>query len=50
MLQLYVKNPLYAGIICEKWTKNIPIKAQFKGLVSIELWNKANRGEKNFTK
>ncbi len=41
----YVKNPIYAGIICEKWTNNEPVKAMFDGLVSIELYNKANRGK-----
>ncbi len=41
----YVRKPIYAGIICEKWTNDIPIRAQFKGLVSIELFNKANKGK-----
>lgn len=44
-LQRYVQNPIYAGIICEKWTENKPIKAMFEGLVSAELYNKANRGK-----
>ena len=42
---LYIQNPIYAGIICEKWTENKPIKAQFPGLVSYELFNAANRGK-----
>ena len=41
----FAVNPIYAGIICEKWTSNQPIKAKFKGLVSVELFNKANRGK-----
>ncbi len=41
----YVKNPIYAGIICEKWTNNEPVRAMFEGLVDIELFNKANRGK-----
>lgn len=43
-LDKYLRNPLYAGIICEKWTNNEPIRARFKGLVSVELFNKANAG------
>ena len=41
-LDRYIKNLLYAGLICEKWTWNKPIKARFNGLVSIETFNKAN--------
>lgn len=41
----YIQNPIYAGIICEKWTDNKPIKAQFPGLVSYELFNAANKGK-----
>ncbi len=41
----YVSNPIYVGIICEKWTNNKPIRGQFKGLVSLELFNKANKGK-----
>ena len=35
----------YAGVLCEKWTHHKPIKAYWDGLVSIETWNKANRGK-----
>ncbi|HNT29317.1 MAG TPA: recombinase family protein, partial [bacterium] len=35
---------VYAGIICEKWTNNQPVKAAFDGLVSIDTYNKANKG------
>lgn len=41
-----VRNPIYAGIIVEKWTKHQPIKAMFEGLVSVELFNRANRGKR----
>jgi len=41
----YIQNPIYAGVICEKWTDNKPIKAQFPGLVSYELFNAANKGK-----
>lgn len=44
-LQRIYQRLAYAGILCEKWTHNKPIKAQWEGLVSIELWNKANRGK-----
>lgn len=42
---LYIQNPVYAGVICEKWTNYQPLKAQFKGLVSFETFNDANRGK-----
>ena len=41
----YIANPIYAGIICEKWTDNKPVKGQFPGLVSYELFNAANKGK-----
>ena len=34
----YIRNPIYAGVNFEKWTK-------YKGLVSIKDFNKANRGK-----
>ena len=43
-LRKAIQHPIYCGIICEKWTNNLPIKAQYEGLVSIETFNKANRG------
>lgn len=44
-LQRIYQRLSYAGIVCEKWTHNKPIKAQWKGLVSVEQYNKANRGK-----
>jgi len=41
----YIRNPIYAGINFEKWTKNSPIKGKYKGLISIVDFNKANRGK-----
>lgn len=41
----YVQNPIYAGIIREAWTNNKPVKAKFKGIVSYEEFNAANRGQ-----
>lgn len=40
-----LKRFTYAGIICEKWTHNRPVKAKYDGLVSIDLFNRANRGK-----
>jgi hypothetical protein len=44
VMDRYIKNMLYAGVICEKWTWYKPIKARFNGLVSIETFNQANWG------
>jgi len=41
-----IRNPIYAGINAEKWTGGKPIRCAFKGLVSVELFNKANRGKR----
>ena len=43
-LRKIIQRPIYCGIICEKWTGYKPIKAQYPGLVSIDTFNKANRG------
>lgn len=40
-----IENTIYAGVLCEKWTKYQPIRAQYPGLVSIETFNRANRGK-----
>ena len=44
-LQKKIRRVIYAGIKCEKWTHNLPIKAQYDGLVSINTFNRANRGK-----
>ncbi len=44
-LQRIIQRTAYCGVLCEKWTRNEPIKAKYDGLVSIDLWNKANRGK-----
>lgn len=44
-LQRYIERPIYAGINSEKWTDHKPIKCQFDGLVSIDLYNRANKGK-----
>jgi hypothetical protein len=42
---IYICNPIYAGVIYEKWTEDQPIKGQFEGLVSFATFNAANRGK-----
>lgn len=39
-----VARPIYAGFILEKWTHNLPVPANHAGIVSLDLWNAANRG------
>ncbi len=41
----YVANPIYVGVNMSKWTDYQPIKGKFQGLVSLEVFNKANRGK-----
>ena len=41
----YIQNPVYAGISMEKWTKEQRVKGKYTGLVSIETFNKANKGK-----
>jgi len=41
----YIQNPIYAGINSEKWTEGQVIKGRFDGLISIEVFNKANKGK-----
>ena len=42
--QVIIKNPIYCGVNTEKWLPE-PIKTSYKGLVSIDLFNKANKGK-----
>lgn len=44
-LQQFIQRPIYAGVMSEKWTNYQPVQAQYDGLVSIETFNKANRGK-----
>lgn len=41
-----VRNPIYAGVNVEKWTHGQPVKCMFDGLVSIDLFNRANKGKR----
>lgn len=46
-LQRIIGRPIYCGIICQKWTKNLPIRASGgEPLVSVEVFNRANRGKR----
>lgn len=45
----YIQNPIYAGVNIEKWTEGHAVKGKFDGLVSMELFNKANKGKKTLT-
>ena len=41
-LQRIVAKPIYCGIRVGKWTHGKPIRTPFSGLVSIDLFNRAN--------
>ena len=45
-LQRYILQTEYAGVIYEKWTHHQPIRAKYEGIVSIEQFNRANRGKR----
>ena len=50
-LHKIIRNERYAGIVCEKWTYGQHVKMPyFDGLVSIELFNMANRGKRKIIK
>lgn len=42
-MQVYIKMPVYAWVICSKWTWNKPIYTAYNWLISIDIWNKANK-------
>jgi hypothetical protein len=43
-LQVIIQNPIYCGVNTEKWLQ-VPIKTKYEGLVSIDTFNRANRGK-----
>ena len=45
-MQRIIQNTIYAGINVEKWTDYSPVKCAFDGLVTTDLFNRANRGKK----
>ena len=44
-LQRIIQRPIYCGIRCTEWTKYMPVKTKYDGLVSIDIFNRANRGK-----
>ena len=42
----FVRRTIYAGINIEKWTNGRPVRCAFEGLVSVKLFNKANKGRR----
>jgi len=42
--QVIIKNLIYCGVNTEKWLPE-PIKTSYKGLVTIDVFNKANKGK-----
>lgn len=44
-LQHTMLNPVYCGVLIKKWTNHRPIKAQYEGLVNIDIFNRANKGK-----
>ncbi|MEL6414272.1 MAG: recombinase family protein [Pseudomonadota bacterium] len=48
-LQRYVSRTIYCGVRCEKWNHQHPVRTPFEPLVSIELFNRANRGKVKIT-
>lgn len=42
-LQKIIQRPIYCGINTEYWLKK-PIKTKYEGLISVDTFNKANRG------
>ena len=45
-MQRTIQNTIYAGINVEKWTNYSPVKCVFDGLITTDLFNRANRGKK----
>ena len=38
-----LSRTIYAGVICEKWTRYQPVKAKFQGFIDLDLFNQANK-------
>lgn len=45
-LQASIARPIYCGVVWEKWTNWMPLRAAYGGLVTIETYNAANRGKR----
>jgi hypothetical protein len=44
-MQQLIEKPIYAGVLNDAWTTGQPVRCTFNGLVSIEMFNKANQGK-----
>ena len=44
-VQRAIQRVVYAGFIMEKWTHGLPVLANHRGIVTVDLWNKANKGK-----
>ena len=44
-LQRIIQRPIYCGVIVRRWSNYKPVKAKFEGLVSVNVFNQANRGK-----
>lgn len=44
--QEIIRRPIYCGVVLRKWTNRQPIRAKGEPLVSIETYNRANRGQR----
>ena len=42
----FVRRTIYAGVNMEKWTGDRPLKCAFAGLVSVDIFNRANKGRR----
>ncbi len=44
-LKEYIKRPIYAGVNNHSWLEGKPVKGRFKSIISIDLFNRANKGK-----
>ncbi len=44
-LNKFISRTIYCGVKCERWNHDQPVRAAFDPLVSMALFNRANRGK-----
>lgn len=44
-LNRYIEKTIYCGVRCERWNQDKPVMAPIKPLVSVKLFNAANKGK-----
>ena len=49
-LRKYLMRTIYCGVKCEQWNNGNPVLAPIEPLISIELFNRANRGKLSIEK